>query len=101
MEECNICFSKNYIIKKCCTLNYCYNCYSRFNSFCCICENNELNIKKICGKCKSKKKTINLYKCIICYNYYCGNCILIKKYHSNLCVNNICIIINNNRNNKY
>ena len=97
MQMCNICFSKEYIIKKCCTINYCYNCYSRFNSFCCVCEINELNKKYTCNKCKNQEKIIDLYECIICYENYCEKCTSIKKNHSNLCSNQYCILINNKR----
>lgn len=99
MEECNICFNTSYIIKKCCNIKYCYNCYCRFHSFCCICEKHELNKKEKCTNCKKKTKLINLYECIICYEKKCDRCILIKKNYSNLCSNRECILINNRRNN--
>jgi len=99
MDICDICFNKNYIIKKCCNISYCYNCYCRFNSFCSICEKKELNKREKCEKCKKEITTMNLYECIICYKKKCNKCILIKKYHSNLCSSKECILINNRRNN--
>ena len=99
MQNCNVCFKKNYIIKKCCNINYCYYCYCRLHSFCCICEKNELNKKIKCSNCNKNTKIIDLYECIICYEKKCNKCILINKYHSNLCCNQNCIIINNRRNN--
>jgi len=99
MQECDICFETNYIIKECCNIKYCYNCYCRFNSFCSICEKNELNKKEKCKKCKKETNIMNLYECIICYEKKCNECIIIKNFHSNLCSNEECILINNRRNN--
>ena len=40
---------------------------------------------------------MNLYECIICYEKKCDKCTIIKNYHSNLCSNQECILINNRR----